>query len=253
MRLSIKGKNMKKAIDLFLDRTLYIKDIKCLFCGCELDKDSRYCTCDDCLQRLPFLTGKVCKHCGEPIESMAEYCMRCKNHVDRGFDIARSVFLYRGVIAKAVKDLKYFGKKYYAEYLSKFLLDLYIREGFDCDVVISAPMSKKSFKSRGFNQAELLCKSFEDRGIKVDADCVHKVVETENQVNLNYKDRQSNLVGAFKVTNKEAVKNKRVLIVDDIFTTGATCSEIAETLKKAGASEVCVITLCHEMPEGKTN
>ena len=244
---------MNKDLSSFLDKTLFLKNIKCLFCDNELDKDSRYCTCDKCFAKLPFLTGKVCKYCGEPIDSMADYCMRCKTHIDRDFDIARAVFLYQGDIAKAIKNLKYFEKKYYSEYLSAFLFDLYIREGFECDVVIPAPMSPKSLKTRGFNQVELLCESFKKAGLNVNNNCIAKVTETENQANLGFKERQSNLAGAFKVTDKHAIENKRILLVDDIFTTGATCSEISQTLKKAGAAYVCVVTLCHEMPKNRTN
>ena len=244
---------MNKKIREFLARTLFIKDIKCLFCNGELDKDSRYCICDECLKTLPYITGKVCEKCGEPIKSMATYCMRCKNHVDRGFDMARATFLYKGSIKNAIINLKYFGNKYFAEYLSHFLLDTYIRIDFKSDVIIPAPMSVKSLKSRGFNQAEMLCDAFIQKGYNVNTNCVVKVLETQNQAKLNFKDRQTNLVGAFKVVDKQAVKNKNVLIIDDIFTTGATCSEIANTLKKAGAKRVDVITLCHDMPDEVTN
>lgn len=244
---------MNKKFRDFLTKTIFVKDIKCLFCNGELDKDSRYCICDDCLSKLPFLNGKVCKKCGEPIDSLAEYCLRCKNHVDRGFDKARAEFLYRGEIADAVRNLKYHNKKYLAEYLSNFLFDVYVRENFDADVVIPAPMSEKSVKSRGFNQCELLCKTFADNGMNVDFDCLKKIKETQNQVKLNFADRQTNLNGAFKVVNKSVVKNKKVLVIDDIFTTGATASEISYALKKAGAIQVFVITLCHEMPQNATN
>ena len=244
---------MNKKIRNFLTQTVFMKDIKCLFCDCELDKPSRYCVCDKCLSTLPFLTGKVCTYCGEPIKSLATYCLRCKNHIDRGFDRARAMFLYRDQISKSVKDLKFFGKKYLAEYLSDFLYDCYVRENFDDDIVIPAPMSEKSLKNRKFNQAELLCNSFLENGFDVNTTCIVKNKETENQAKLNFKDRQTNLVGAFKVVDKGAVKNKNVLLVDDVFTTGATVSEIAFALKKAGAKRVDVITLCHEMPENTTN
>ena len=244
---------MNKKLRDFLTKTIFIKDIKCLFCGDELDKDSRYCVCDKCLNKLPFITGKVCAYCGEPIQSLANFCMRCKTHIDRGFDKARAVFLYKDQISKAVKDLKYFGKKYLAEYLSYFLYDVYVKQNFDDDIVIPAPMSEKSLKSRKFNQAELLCFAFEQNGLEVDSTCLIKHKETQNQAKLNFKDRQTNLVGAFKVIDKSKVKNKNVLIVDDVYTTGATCSEISFALKKAGAKRVDVITLCHEMPQNTTN
>ncbi len=244
---------MNKELRNFLAKTLFIKDIKCIFCGKELDFDSRYCTCDECIKSLPFLRGKVCKCCGEPIKSMATYCMRCKNHIDRGFDSARAEFLYSGQIKNAIINLKYSGNKYYAEYLSAFMYDVYVRENIKCDIVIPAPISKNSLKHRGFNQAELLCEEFEKHGIKINNECLQKVLETENQAVLNFKDRQTNLNGAFKVVDKGAIKNKNVLLIDDIFTTGATASEISFTLKKAGAKRVDVITLCHDLPSKATN
>ena len=240
------NKDFKKNLRNFLAKTIFIKDIKCLFCGKELEEDSRYSTCDDCLQNLPFLKGKVCAKCGEPLKSKAEFCLRCKNHIDRGFDKARAEFLYDGVISDAIKEFKYHGKKYYAEYLSKFLFDVYVRNNFDCDVVIPAPISQNGLKARGFNQVELLCESFENAGMIVNTNCIVKVKETQNQVALNFKDRQTNLDGAFKVIDKSVVKNKNVLLVDDIFTTGATVTELSNTLKRAGANKVFVITLCHE-------
>ena len=244
---------MDNSIRNFLQNTLFVRDIKCIFCGEELEKDSRYCVCDSCLSTLPFISQKVCKHCGEPIESLAEYCMRCKNHIDRGFDKARAVFLYKDKIKKSISDLKFFNKRYLGEYLSHFLLDLYIKENWSCDLVIPAPISQKSMKVRGFNQTDLLCSAFIDYGISFDNTSIIKHLETPHQVGLGYKDRQTNLIGAFKVTNKNAIKNKKILLVDDIFTTGATISEIASTLKKAGASEVYALTLCHEMPENRKN
>jgi len=244
---------MNKKVREFLASTIFIKDIKCLFCGKELDKYSRYCACDECLNVLPFLRGKVCKYCGEPIKSMATYCMRCKKHIDRGFDMARAEFMYSGKIKDAIINLKYFGNKYYAEYLSNFMLDVYVRNDFKSDVIIPAPMSNKSLKTRGFNQAELLCSAFEKYGLEINTTCVKKILETENQAKLNFKDRQTNLTGAFKVVDKDAVKNKNVLIIDDIFTTGATVTEISFALKKAGAKRVDVITLCHDMPSEVTN
>ena len=215
--------------------------------------DSRYSMCDSCHKSLPFITDKVCKKCGEPIKSLAEYCVRCKNHIDKGFDIARSAFLYDGEIRKLIINLKFNGKKYLAEYLSWFLYDTYVLNGFDCNLVVPVPMHKNSLKRRGYNQQELLCGSFAQNGIEVDTTSVVKTVDTKTQVGLDFKQRQTNLNGAFKVANKQKLKGKRVLIVDDIYTTGATAGEVANAVKKAGANSVCVLTLCHQMTENTTN
>lgn len=244
---------MEEDLRTALQKILFLRDIKCIFCGKELDKDSRYCACSDCLKNLPFINQKECQKCGEPIESLAEYCMSCKNHVDRGFDKARAVFLYDGEIVGAIARFKFFGERYLGEYLSKFLLDKYITENFCDDVVVPAPISQKRAKSRGYNQSELLCDAFQKYGMKVDTTSLAKILETKDQVGLGYKDRQQNLVGAFKVLDKRAIMGKKILLVDDIFTTGATATEISEILKKAGANRVDVLTLCHQMPKDKKN
>ena len=245
--------DIKNSIKNFATKTLFVTGIKCICCGEELSKDSRYSICDSCHKCLPFVTGKVCKKCGEPIKSLAEYCIRCKNHVDRNFDIARSAFLYDGEIRKQIINLKFYGKKYLANYLSWFLYDCYILNSFDCNLVVPVPMHTKSLKRRGYNQQELLCSSFAKMGFKVDATSVVKTLDTKTQVGLDFKQRQTNLSGAFKVFDKDKIKGKKILLVDDIYTTGATVSEVASVLKKAGASSVSVLTLCHEVPESTTN
>lgn len=246
----MKVKNILKDV---ATKTLFLEGIKCICCDAELQIESRYSICDNCLHALPFITEKVCNKCGEPIKSLANYCTKCKNHIDRNFDIARSVFLYADDIRRAVINMKYYGKKYLARHLSFFLFDKYAQSNFDCDIVIPVPMSAKSYKKRGYNQTELLCKTFRDNGHKVCTDLVEKYRETENQVNLNFADRQQNIVDAFRVKDKSLVKNKNILLVDDIYTTGATASEIAKVLKHSGANKVFVLTLCHEMPENVEN
>lgn len=239
---------MKKIISKFFDNTLFLKDIKCIFCDDELDHFSPYCACETCLRSLPFNRQKVCQKCGEPLYSLANYCMRCKNSADRGFDVARAPFLYDGKIKQSVWAMKYYGKKYLAEYLSRFLYDEYVLDNLKCDLVIPVPLTAKKLAQRGYNQSELLCKCFLDAGLEVDTTSLIKNQNTKNQMELGYKDRQTNLAGAFAVTDKNKIKGKKILLVDDIMTTGATASEIARVLKKAKANSVSVLTLCHEMP-----
>lgn len=134
---------MKKIISKFFDDTLFLKDIKCIFCDDELDHFSPYCACETCLRSLPFNRQKVCQKCGEPLYSLANYCMRCKNSADRGFDVARAPFLYDGKIKQSVWAMKYYGKKYLAEYLSRFLYDEYVLDNLQCDIVIPVPLTAK--------------------------------------------------------------------------------------------------------------
>ena len=245
--------DIKNSIKNFATKTLFVSGIKCICCGDELSTDSRYSMCDKCHTDLPFITGKVCKKCGEPIKSLAEYCLKCKNHIDRNFDVARSVFLYAEEMRRLIINLKFNGKKYLADYLSWFLFDSYVLNGFDCNLVMPVPMHIKSLKRRGYNQQELLCSSFAKMGFEVDTTSVVKAVDTKTQVGLDFKQRQTNLTNAFKVVNKDKIKGKKILLIDDIYTTGATVSEVASVLKKAGVNSVSVLTLCHEVPENTSN
>lgn len=148
----------------FASKTLFVSGIKCICCGDELSQHSRYSMCDACMASLPFITGKVCKKCGEPVDTLAEFCLKCKNFVDRNFDVARSAFLYNGVMRKLVMDLKFNGKKYLAQYLSWFLYDTYLLNGFKCNLVVPVPMHTKSLKRRGYNQQQLLTSAFAAMG-----------------------------------------------------------------------------------------
>lgn len=241
--------NIKTSIKNFTNKTLFIAGIKCICCGEELAKDSKYSLCDSCYTSLPFITGKICKKCGEPVSSLADYCIKCKNHIDRNFTVARSMFLYDDIMRKLVINLKFNGKKYLARYLSWFMYDCYMLNDFNCDLVLPVPMHTKSLKKRGYNQQQLLCSAFELKGFNIDTTSVVKVLNTKPQVGLDFKQRQTNLTDAFKVVDKDKVKGKNILIVDDIYTTGATVSEVSKVLLKAGANSITVLTLCHEAPD----
>lgn len=243
--------SFKQKIKELITKSIFVDNIKCFVCDSELDFDSRYCICNQCLKDLPFITGKVCEKCGEPLATLANYCLKCKNHVDRNFDKARAVFLYDKEIRRAIIKLKYYGNKYLAKHLSMFLYDAYITSEFSANVIVPVPMTESSFKKRGYNQTELLCYAFKKHGENVMFDCVQKYRETENQVNLGYADRRQNIEDSFLIKDKMAIKNKDVLIVDDIFTTGATAGEVAKVLKKAGANKIFVLTLCHELPKSE--
>lgn len=249
----IQMQKLKQNCKTFLQKTLFVRDVKCLCCDNEMLADSKYCICKNCYDNLPFITRKVCQKCGEPIDSFASFCMRCKKQIDRNFDIARAVFLYKDQLRRLIINLKFFGQKYVAEYLSWFLYDCYVANEFDCDIIVPVPMSTKSLKKRGYNQQQLLCYAFEQSGFDVDTKCIQKTRDTKTQVGLNFAQRQTNLIDAFKVVDRQKVKGKKILIIDDIFTTGATISQVAAALKKAGAKSVFAITLCHEMPENATN
>jgi competence protein ComFC len=147
--------------------------------------------------------------------------------------------IYEGALAEAIHQFKFYGLKRLAKPLGSFLLNLDIPE---TDGIIAVPLSKRGLKDRGFNQSLLLARTI-SKATKTPMrmDVLFKKKETPPQIGLSSKERLSNLKDSFEI--RENVKNLRLLLVDDVITTGATVTECAKELLRAGAKEVTVIAL----------
>ncbi len=211
---------------------------RCRYCGEVIDLRRELCdTCrpDDCR-----VTGDVCPRCG--CEKAACNCRPGKPFYEQ----VAAPFYYEGAAEKALHRLK-FGKRpeaadVLAEEMARCLQERY--EGYTFDVCTYVPLTKKGLKQRGFNQSELLAKTVaEQAGIPLKA-LLQKDYETPMQHRLRSLERSGNLLGAFSVPEGEtaALQNARVLLVDDIKTSGATLNECAKTLLIAGAAEVFCLT-----------
>lgn len=224
---------------------LYPKDIKCIICEAELSHNTHYSICDKCMSNLPFISGKVCAKCGDPIKSDGNYCLHCKNNMPP-YKMCRSVFVYRDPIRHMVRNLKYDNKRYLADTLSAFVVSEFVKMAVDVDFVVPVPIGEHRRKVRGYNQAELLCTAFETKlKLEVKPNLLVKTRETSSQAYLTKQEREKNLEGVFKVVDKKQVKGKVILLVDDVFTTGTTLSECTKTLLDAGAKAVYCTTLAH--------
>ena len=224
---------------------LYPDKFTCCFCRDEIFDDDDIETCGNCKNKLPFITGKVCEKCGEPINNMANYCEMCNggSHI---FKKARSVFIYKDNIVSAIVNFKFKNKRYFYKPFAKYLQQIYIENNYCCDVIIPVPIHKSKLKERGYNQCELIAKRLSKLlNISVDSNSLVKIKQTINQVDLNFKQRRENLKGAFKVIEKNKIKNKVVLLIDDVYTTGSTLDACCYELKKAGAKEVFALTVAH--------
>ncbi|MGN1208604.1 MAG: ComF family protein [Christensenellales bacterium] len=228
-----------------LKEFMFPSQIHCFCCGSEIFVNSEFCLCENCVKELVFLQScKTCKVCGIKINGIGNLCERCTNNTFKYFKLARSVFEYSDEMVNVIHNLKFNNKQYLSKSLSNILKNYFDHsiELSDTDIIIPVPLHPKRLNQRGYNQTELLLESFVDCG-KVCFDCVKRVVETESQRTKNAKDRFENMKNCFEVFNKQAIKNKNVLICDDVFTTGATCNSLARTLLKAGAKQVKCLTL----------
>ncbi len=224
-----------------VDGVLFPANIKCLGCGIDLPEKRDIEICDDCLKLLePITENKCCTLCGTSLK-MANLCPHCKEN-KREFNIARSAYRYNEFMAGLIKRYKYNNQPYMCATFAHMLSQKYKEIGFDVDCVIPVPISKQRKRQRGYNQSELIAKIFaEENHLPLILDVLLKDKETEHQADLNYEDRQKNIVGSFKVKNKQKIAGKNVLIIDDVFTTGATTSACAKVLKKAKVQSVSVL------------
>ena len=213
---------------------------RCVSCGKDVFDGMAFCP--DCAKDVVYNNGKTCKRCGVGIDGAEDYCGNCT--FDKiYFDRAYSVFSYEGAVQKAILSMKFNNLASYAKPLAKYLVFMAQKEGLNYDVVTFAPMSKKSRRQRRYNQAQELARHFCNLLDQDDllVETIVKVKETQAQESLNKTERKTNLVDAYKINAD--VSGKRVLVIDDVKTTGSTLNECAKVLKRAGATAVYGLTV----------
>ncbi len=236
--------DLKKMYNLIMDE-MYPSDYKCLMCHKEMNSNTLYSFCDDCMSKLPFNIDRHCIKCGEPIGGMGEYCIHCKNEKPL-FKKNISVFLFKNPIDVFVRKLKFDNQKYLGKTLGNFIASEVVKMSVDFDIVLPVPLSDKRRHQRGYNQSELLCIPLKEKlGLNVESGVLIKTRHTLSQSTLSRNQRIENLKDSFAVVDKSKVKGKTILLVDDVFTTGTTINECTKTLLNAGAKEVYSVTLAH--------
>ncbi len=205
--------------------------------GCE--RRSSDALCRACFEALPYVGSPVCGRCGLPTAFATFVCEDCK-YVDFGFESARAPLKYEGVGKKIVHALKYRGQRRVVAKLATPLMLQAIADG-PFDAVVPVPLHRSRRRRRGFNQAELLARGVAGEITATVSDTLEVVRSTGDQVELSAAQRRANVAGAYRA--KEPLRGT-ILLVDDVFTTGATMSACAGALVNAGAAEVHALSLC---------
>ncbi len=202
-----------------------------------------------CLKRIIRIAPPICDKCGRPqrLNAVKEtWCSQCRDS-NYYFSVARSVALYDGALREYLAELKYRYRPDLGEALGLLLVDwARLQTAFfkKIDLILSVPIHPQKMEVRGYNQAELLAKPLgRYLGIRVGQDILTRWKQTESQNALNKAARYANIDGAFQVVDASVLPGSRILLVDDIITTGATVSEAARVLLRAGAIEIKVLTL----------
>lgn len=199
--------------------------------------------CLECLKKLKLLTPPWCMKCGKKLTGEGEFCADCQKKEHR-FLRGRALYEYESA-APAIYRFKYGGRREYAdffgeqtaEYLGGFIRDV------KPDALIPIPLHRRRKIERGYNQAQLLAERVGGYlGLPVRSDILVRRKNTSPLKYQNPEERQNNLKKAFNITQND-VKLKRVLLVDDIYTTGSTMDEVAGTLREVGVEDVFFIAL----------
>ena len=220
--------------------SVFNRKLTCNLCSRENFNGEYFC--DNCLSRLVKNDGYICDHCGAPLEYPSAYCDTCADK-NLSFSYSRSAFIYTGEVKKLIRDMKFNGKAYLADIFAKYAYEKFIKCGYNADIIVYIPMTKRRERKRGYNQSRLMAEEISAlSGIKIGYGIVEKRETETNQVGLTRSERRRNLTGSFLVKDKLSIKDKTVLVVDDVMTTGSTLECISAELKKAGAKEVIALT-----------
>jgi ComF family protein len=196
--------------------------------------------CPSCGTRLQILRRPMCTLCGRPIAKGARICRDCAASPPRL--LSRSFAWYRPPLDAAVLHLKYRPDRRLASLMGGWLAEIYRTAGWYTDLITAVPLSSNRRRQRGYNQASLLGAALGRRtGLPLRDGVLGRRRETGTQVGLGPEERRENVSGAFEA-RQAAVQNRAVIVVDDLYTTGATLGACAISLFEAGASRVYGLT-----------
>lgn len=239
-KIKAKGDAIRKCSARLLLQLLF--PLRCPVCD-EIVRPAGEKICLECMSRLRLITPPWCMRCGRKLQEEGEYCAECAGK-ERPYIRGRALYEYTSA-AQSIYRFKYAGRQEYAAYFGEQMAE-YLGEFIKAvqpDGLVPVPLHKSRRRKRGYNQAELLARALGERfHLPVYDKLLVRVKNTRPLKELNASQRQNNLKKAFKVAQND-VKLKKLIIIDDIFTTGSTIEEAARMLRRAGVENIYFLTL----------
>ena len=184
-----------------------------------------------------------CIICG--VEGFLGICSKCKSEIKRVHqqEEIMAYGYYWGVLKKLILNLKYHKSFIAGKVLADLLCQIIIEKKLSIDCICYVPISKDSLKKRGFNQCSVLAKNISSILDIPVIDCLVKVKETKEQKLLGKEERMKNILDAFEIKNKEKLFKKNILLIDDVYTTGATINECKKNIEKCNINKIYLLTI----------
>ena len=213
----------------------------CVGCG----REGHY-ICNSCRESFSRISPPICPRCGKP-QSDGLLCPDCDDR-NSAIDGIRSPFIFEGVIRKAIHELKYSNLRALAVPMAGLLYDYLLKNPVPGEVLVPVPLHRKRLRERGYNQSALLVRELGKlTGMPVVDDCLIRQHHTPPQARTaSIEERRQNVVNAFSCANG-ALREKKVILIDDVSTSGTTLNACAETLKKSGVASVWGMVMAVEL------
>lgn len=199
--------------------------------------------CADCLAQVQPIPPPTCRICDEPLahSDLCRACRRSPLHIDG----IRCVSLHQGALRQAIHGLKYRHQRDLVAPLAGLLRDYLAAHPLPADVLVPVPLHPDRLRERGFNQSALLAQAIARDDLPVLEGCLVRQRPTQVQMTLGHEERKRNVAGAFACQD-DRLRGRKVLLIDDVCTTGSTLEACSLTLREAGAASVWALTLARE-------
>jgi ComF family protein len=203
--------------------------------------------CEACFSELEKLaTAPACSNCAMPVAMTDSVCPYCQGEGNKPFERIARLGAFRDPLRQMIREMKYQGKWTYAEFLADRLCEQETvkRVTSEADVIVPVPLHPLRHMSRGYNQAEVIARRIgKNFRVKV-ASPIIRLKNTETQTHLHSRERRfANLRDAFALTQPRKIRDKHVVIVDDVMTSGATLKAVARTISEAEPATICAVVL----------
>lgn len=222
---------------------------RCPICG-DIVSGNEKLACPSCKESLQVIQEPRCKKCSKPIENHEkEYCYDCSTRVFQ-FEKGYALWVYDNQMKGSIAAFKYLGRREYVAFYTEEFIKYYggIIKEMNPDAFVPVPLHYSKQRKRGFNQAELFaCSLGKELNIPVWSHVLRRNRKTLPQKELNDKDRLKNLSQAFsveKIQKSNLCNINKIILVDDIYTTGSTIEACSRVLKRAGVKQIYFVSLC---------
>lgn len=215
---------------------------KCVICSDEIPEHAIFCV--KCFSNIRFIEQPLCNCCGKMVVALNTPEMLCESCIkyEKEFDKCRSLLVYNNESKRLIMKIKRQASFDIAKKCSKMISSRYSNIFKDADFIVPVPSHWTRILRRGYNPSAIIAKEFSDiTKIPLKMNYLKRIKKTEYQKDKKIKERIKNVESAFLASDK--VKDKTIILIDDVFTTGATLNECAKTLKLAGAKGVLAMTI----------